>query len=71
MRKEDLASPVIPVTFPHVHDPGNGAATESRKPSFRPPLERIGDPQISPTRRIYEPGREVVMFHATSQGSNV
>jgi hypothetical protein len=43
-------SPVNPVTLSQARDPGNRAATESRKPRFRPPLERSGDPQISPTR---------------------
>jgi len=44
-------SPVNPVTLSQARDPGNRAASESRKPSFRPPLERSGDPQISPTRQ--------------------
>jgi CheY-like chemotaxis protein len=48
-------SPVNPVTLSQARDPGNRAATESRKPSFRPPLQRSGDPQISPTRQIYLP----------------
>jgi hypothetical protein len=48
-------SPVNPVTLSQARDPGNRAATESRKPSFRPPLERSGDPQISPTRPIFRP----------------
>src|SRR5208282_2753821 len=47
-------SPVNPVTLSQARDPGNRAATESRKPSFRPPLERSGDPQISPTRLIVD-----------------
>ena len=42
-----------PVTLSQARDPGNRAATESRKPSFQPPLERSGDPQISPTRPIW------------------
>jgi hypothetical protein len=51
MRFVSLAvSPVNPATLSQARDPGNRAATESRKPSFRPPLERSGDPQISPTR---------------------
>src|SRR5260370_13627825 len=44
-------SPVNPVTLSQARDPGNRAASESRKPSFRPPLERSGDPQISPKRQ--------------------
>jgi hypothetical protein len=47
-------SPVNPVT--PARDPGNRAATESRKPSFRPPLERSRDPQISPTRQNMKRG---------------
>jgi hypothetical protein len=42
------------VTLSQARDPGNRAATESRKPSFRPPLELSGDPQISPTRPLFK-----------------
>jgi hypothetical protein len=46
-------SPVNPVKLSQARDPVNRAATGSRKPSFRPPLERSGNPQISPTRREF------------------
>jgi hypothetical protein len=54
-------SPVNPVTLSQTRDPGDKAATESRKPSFRPPLKRSGDPQISPTRLSF-PRMSVLPF---------